>query len=87
MSKKRPNPTSVVVPADPLTEVWAVTTYGTECHADDCYCDTGEGTAVVALFASEQTAKQFADKKNKGQEYGPYRAQKLPVHTAMKELY
>lgn len=87
MPKKRSNPTAVVVPADPLTEVWAVTTYGTECHADDCYCDTGEGTTVVALFTSEQTATQFADKKNEGREYGPYSARKLPVHTAMKELY
>lgn len=85
--KNKPLAPAVVVPTDSLTEVWAVTTYGTECHADDCYCDTGEGTTVVALFSSEQTATQFADRKNNGQEYGPYRAQKLPVHTAMKELY
>lgn len=52
--KNKPLAPAVVVPTDSLTEVWAVTTYGTECHADDCYCDTGEGTTVVALFSSSR---------------------------------
>lgn len=85
--KKAPVPT-VVLPSEPLTEVWAVTTYMPDCHADDCYC--GEyviGTAVVGLFATEQTARQFADKKNGGREHGAFHAQKMPVHTSMREVY
>ncbi len=85
--KESPSP-ATVIPALPLAEVWAVATYMPDCHADDCYCGEGvEGSAVVGLFASEQTARQFADRKNNGREYGPYRAQKMPVHTAMTTLY
>jgi len=84
MSRKKESPAPAALP---LTEVWAVVTYLPDCHADDCYCDGGEGTAVVALFATDQTAQQFADRKNNGREYGPYRAQKMPIHTSMKTLY
>jgi len=87
-SRTRTRPAPDVLPTYPASEVWAVTTYMPECHDDECYCgyDT-EGTAVVALFANEQTAKQFADRKNSGREHGPYSARKLPVHTAMRDLY
>lgn len=86
--KKEPPAPAAVVPALPLTEVWAVVTYMPECHDYDCGCGSySEGTAVVGLFATEQTAKQFADRKNNGQEHGAFRAQKMPVHAAMKTLY
>lgn len=42
---------------------------------------------MIGLFATEQTARQFADRKNSGREYGSYRAQKMTVHTAMTTLY
>ena len=88
MSKNKNQQPAAVIPTLPLTEVWAVTTYMPDCHADDCGCGAyQEGTAVVGLFASEQTAKQFADRKNDGQEYGAFRAQKMTVHTNMKNLY
>lgn len=87
MSRKKESAPAAVIPDLPLTEVWAVTTYMPDCHDADCYCDGGEGTAVIALFASEQTARQFADRKNNGNEHGAYRAQKLPVHTSMKNVY
>lgn len=88
MSKNKNQQPAAVIPTLPLTEVWAVTTYMPDCHADDCGCGAyQEGTAVVGLFANEQTATQFADRKNDGQEYGGFRAQKMPVHTSMKNLY
>lgn len=87
MSKKKEPVPVAVVPAEPFTEVWAVTTYSAECHDYERGCDGGEGTAVIGLFGSEQTARQFADKKNGGREYGAYRAQKLPVHNSMRNVY
>lgn len=87
-SRNRTRTASSVLPTYPAAEVWAVTTYTPECHDDDCYCGyDAEGTTVVALFVSEQTATQFADRKNGGHEHGPYSARKLPVHTAMRDLY
>ncbi len=88
MSRKKESAPAAVIPDLPLTEVWAVTTYMPDCHADECYCgEYVEGTAVIGLFATEQTARQFADRKNSGREYGSYRAQKMTVHTAMTTLY
>lgn len=86
--KKETAAPAAVIPTLPLTEVWAVTTYMPDCHADDCGCGAyQEGTAVVGLFANEQTAKQFADHKNGGNDYGSFHAQKMSVHTSMKNLY
>lgn len=88
MSKNKNQQPAAVIPTLPLTEVWAVTTFMPDCHADDCGCDAyQEGTAVVGLFANEQTAKQFADRKNGGNNYGTFYAHKMPVHTSMKSLY
>ena len=74
--KKQP----VSVPATaPVTEVWAVVDYGVECHADDCEC-LSEGTSVVALFTTEQTAEQFAD-------YKGLSVKRMSVNSAMRGLF
>lgn len=36
MSRKKESAPAAVIPDLPLTEVWAVTTYMPDCHADEC---------------------------------------------------
>lgn len=72
----------IVVACDPITEVWAVCDYTPECHDYECDCSCGvEGSMVLALFLSEQTAEQYVERKGRGWK------RKMPVNTAMKHIY
>lgn len=65
-------------PGSPAGEVWAVESSSAWCDDPDAHW-ADEGTPVVALFTTEQTAKQFAEKRG-------LTARKWTVHKSMKGI-
>lgn len=73
----RTQPTTPPATTGAPGEVYAV------CSWDNCDCESGayrEGTPVVALFATEQTARQYLDVKG-GHSFG--HVTRMPVRTSL----
>jgi hypothetical protein len=87
MSRKNNATLTVPIPDGEFAQVYAVTVYRDICCSDDCDGHYDEGTSVVELFLSKQTAEQFADKRNEGREHGPYRVVPMRVHSSFKNVY